>query len=40
MKIIDRRSFLAGVAASSLPSLGRQLPAYASVDDSQFTYDR
>ncbi|MDP3856537.1 MAG: hypothetical protein Q8Q73_02110 [Stagnimonas sp.] len=39
MKNIDRRSFVTGVAVSSLPSLGYQSPAYAYVDDSQFTDD-
>jgi hypothetical protein len=39
MTNIDRRSFVTGVAVSSLPSLGYQSPAYACVDDSQFTYD-
>jgi hypothetical protein len=39
MKNIDRRSFLAGVAVSSLPSFGYQSPAYACVDQSRFTYD-
>jgi hypothetical protein len=39
MNNIDRRSFVAGVAASSLPSLGYQLPAYARVNDTQFTDD-
>jgi hypothetical protein len=37
--IVTRRSFVAGVAVSSLPSLGYKSPAHAYVDDSQFTYD-
>jgi hypothetical protein len=39
MKNIDRRSFMTGVAVSSLPSLGYQSPAYAYVDSAQFTDD-
>src|ERR1700722_11036409 len=40
MKGIDRRRFVAGIAASSLPSLDFQLSTYALADDSQLTSDR
>jgi hypothetical protein len=39
MKNFDRRSFVTGVAVSSLPSLGYQSPAHAYVDGGQFTDD-
>jgi hypothetical protein len=40
MKTIDRRSFVTGVAVSSLHSLGYQSPAHAYVDGGQFSDDR